>query len=96
MDHTVMGTQEVVRVLVHTRNALHDDDGRKPKVKIPPPVFKGLPGERPDAHLLAAADWMEAMRLKPHDFIDNFKHTLQHLAHESFAAWTQIRSHVAV
>ena len=38
-----------------------DDDGRKPKVKIPPPVFKGLPGERPDAHLLATADWMEAM-----------------------------------
>ena len=42
-----------------------NDDGRKPKVKIPPPVFKGLPGERPDAHLLATADWMEAMRLKP-------------------------------
>ena len=59
-----------------------DSDEDKPKVKIPPPVFKGVPGERPDAHLLAAADWMEAMRLKPHDFIDNFKHTLQHLAHE--------------
>ena len=59
-----------------------DDDGRKPKVKIPPPIFKGSPGERPDAHLLAAADLMEAMRLKPHDFIDNFKHTLQHLACE--------------
>ena len=38
-----------------------DDDGRRPKVKIPPPIFKGLPGERPDAHLLATADWMEAM-----------------------------------
>ena len=44
------------------------------------PVFKGLPGERPDAHLLAASDWMEAMRIGPDDFIDNFKHTLQHLA----------------
>ena len=33
-------------------------------------------------HLLAAADWMEAMRLRPDDFIDNFKHTLQHLAHK--------------
>ena len=59
-----------------------DDDGRKPKVKIPPPIFKGLRGERPDAHLLATADWMEAMQLKPHDFADNFKHTLQNLAHE--------------
>ena len=59
-----------------------DDDGRRPKVKIPPPIFKGLPGERPDAHLLAAADWMEAMRIRPNGFIDNFKHTLQHLARE--------------
>ena len=59
-----------------------NDDGRRPKVKIPPPIFKGLPGERPDAHLLATADWMEAMQLRPNDFIDNFKHTLQHLAHE--------------
>ena len=58
------------------------DDNRRPKVKIQPPVFKGLPGERPDAHLLAAADWMEAMRIGPGDFIENFKHTLQHLAHK--------------
>ena len=39
----------------------------RPKVKIPPPVFKGLPGERPDAHLLAASDWMEAMLIRPDD-----------------------------
>ena len=44
----------------HGLDPLPDDD-RRPKVKIQPPVFKGLPGERPDAHLLAAADWMEAM-----------------------------------
>ena len=59
-----------------------DEDRRRPKVKIPPPIFKGLPGERPDAHLLAASDWMEAMWHRPNDFIDNFKHTLQHLARE--------------
>ena len=47
-----------------------NDDGRKPRVKIPPPIFKGLP------------DWMEAMQIKHNDYIDNFKHTLQHLAHE--------------
>ena len=45
------------------------DDNRRPKVKIQPPVFKGLPGERPDAHLLAAADWMEAMQIGPGNFI---------------------------
>ena len=45
----------------HGLDPLPDDDRRRPKVKIQPPVFKGLPGERPDAHLLATADWMEAM-----------------------------------
>ena len=54
----------------------------KPKVKIPPPVFKGLPGERPYVHVLAAIDWMEALRIHPIEFIENFKHTLQHLARE--------------
>ena len=56
------------------------DDGSRPRVRIPPPIFKGLTGERPDAHLLATEDWMEAMRVKPDDYIDKFKHTLQHLA----------------
>ena len=27
-----------------------------PRVKISPPIFKGLPGERPEAHLLRAND----------------------------------------
>ena len=27
------------------------DEEFRPKVKIPPPVFIGLPGERPEAHL---------------------------------------------
>ena len=67
--------------LIQTRITLIND-GSKPKVKIPPPIFKGLPGERPESHLLAAEDWMEAMLIKPDDYIDNFKHTLQHLAHK--------------
>ena len=54
----------------------------RPRVKIQPPVFKGISGERPDAHLLAAEDWMVAMRIRPGDFIENFRHTLQHLARE--------------
>ena len=45
----------------HGLDPFPDEDLRRPKVKIPPPVFKGLPGERPDAHLLASSDWMEAM-----------------------------------
>ena len=58
------------------------ENGNKPRVRIPPPIFKGLPGERPDVHLLAAEDWMEAMQVKPNNYIDKFKHTLQYLAHE--------------
>ena len=45
----------------HGLDPLPDEDRRRPKVKIQPPVFKGLPGERPDVHLLATSDWMEAM-----------------------------------
>ena len=75
-------TLNPVRPRHHGLNPFPDEDRGKPKVKIPPPVFKGLPGERPDAHLLAASDWMEAMQIGPDDLIDNFKHTLQHLAHE--------------
>ena len=40
------------------------DDDYTPWVKIPPPIFKGLPGERPDAHIYAAENWMEAMRFR--------------------------------
>ena len=45
----------------HGLDPLPDDDRRRPKVKIQPPVFKGIPGERPDAHLFTTEDWMEAM-----------------------------------
>ena len=77
----------------HGLDPLPDDDRRRPKVKIQPPVFKGLPGERPDAHLLATSDWMEAMRIAPDDLIDNFKHTLQHLAHEWYHSLDLNRFH---
>ena len=33
-------------------------------------------------HLLATQDWMEAMLFRVDDYIDKFKHTLQHLARE--------------
>ena len=56
------------------------DDDDTPRVKIPPPIFKGLPGERPDAHIYAAEDWMEAMCFREDQYIDKFKHTVNHLA----------------
>ena len=34
-----------------------------PRVKRSPPIFKGLPGERPEAHLLRANDWMDTYNI---------------------------------
>ena len=59
---------------------LDSDDDDTPRAKIPPPIFKGLPGERPDAHIYAAEDWMEAMHFSENQYIDKFKHTLNHFA----------------
>lgn len=50
--------------------------------KIPPPIFKGLQGERPDAHLLRAEDWFDAYQVRDRDKFREFKHTLDHLARE--------------
>ena len=83
---------------------LPDDlsDDEQPRVKIHPPIFKGTPGERPDAHIYAAEDWMEAMRVRRDDFITKFKHTLNHLAREWYHSldldqfggdWNQFTTH---
>ena len=64
IDELIAALHEATLGPVHPRghglDPLPDYDNR-PKFKIQPPVFKGLSGERPDAHLLAAEDWMEAM-----------------------------------
>ena len=59
-----------------------------PRVKISPPIFKGLPGERPEAHLLRANDWMDTYNILPVNKSANFKHTLDHLAREWYDSLT--------
>ena len=59
-----------------------------PRVKISPPIFKGLPGERPEAHLLRANDWMDTYNILPVNKPANFKHTLDHLAREWYNSLT--------
>ena len=58
-----------------------------PRVKISPPIFKGLLGERPEGHLLRANNWMDT-----HNILlvmpANFKHTLDHLAREWYDSLT--------
>ena len=58
------------------------------RVKISPPIFKGLPGERPEAHLLRANDWMDTYNILPVNKPANFKHTLDHLAREWYDSLT--------
>ena len=59
-----------------------------PRIKISPPIFKGLPGERPEAHLLRANDWMDTYNILPVNKPANFKHTLDHLAREWYDSLT--------
>ena len=59
----------------------------QPRVKISP-IFKGLPGERPEAHLLRANDWMDTYNILPVNKPANFKHTLDHLAREWYDSLT--------
>ena len=49
-----------------------------------PPSFKGNPGDRPEAHLLRAEDWMEASNpdMKDAAKVKNFRLTLDHHARE--------------
>ena len=59
-----------------------------PRAKISPPIFKGLPGERPEAHLLRANNWMDTYNILPVNKPTNFKHTLDHLTREWYNSLT--------
>ena len=59
-----------------------------PRVKISLPIFKGLPGERPEAYLLRANDWMNTYNILLVNKPANFKHTLDHLARECYDSLT--------
>ena len=62
------------------RMKLKDSIGRGVK----PPIFRGDKGERPEAHILRAEDWMEASNPGMTDAmkVRNFKLTLDHHARE--------------
>ena len=51
---------------------------------IKPPSFKGNPGDRPEAHILRAEDWMDASNpdMKDAAKVKNFRLTLDHHAKE--------------
>ena len=54
--------------------------------RISPSTFKGEPGERPEAHLLRALDWFDAIGIvTDKEMLRNFWHTLDGNAREWFA-----------
>ena len=56
------------------------------RISPPPPTFKGEPGKRPEAHLLRALDWFDAIGIVTNkDMLRNFRHTLDGNAREWFA-----------
>lgn len=68
-----------------TGTPITDEERLRRHRKIPPPIFKGIPGERPEAHLLRAQDWMDAIGISKFDDDlknKNFKYTLDGLARE--------------
>ena len=62
------------------RQELKDSIGRGVK----PPIFRGEKGERPEAHILRAENWMDASNALMTDEmkVKNFRLTLDHYARE--------------
>ena len=59
---------------------------RRAVTRLPTPIFKGEPGERPEAHLLRTLDWFNAVGIvTDKSKLRNFKYTLDLAAREWFA-----------
>ena len=76
--------------LEEKREQRGSDEAKRLKLKdsigrgVKPPIFRGDKGERPEAHILRAEDWMEASNPGMTDAmkVRNFKLTLDHHARE--------------
>ena len=76
--------------LEEKREIRETEESEKLKLKdsigrgVKPPIFRGDKGERPEAHILRAEDWMEASNpgMTNAMKVRNFKLTLDHLARE--------------
>ena len=65
-----------------------------PDKKVSPPIFEGLPGEKPEPHLLKANGWLENNSSPDHEKSHDFRYTLDDVAREWYddivvpADWT--------
>ena len=79
---------QLVAVMQATVAGLPGPAQPPPRVKISLPILKGLPGGRPETHLLRANDWMDMYNILLVNKPANFKHTHDHLAREWYASLT--------
>ena len=77
---------KLVSIEADREKRLKKEDTHKSSIgkNFKPPIFKGIEGERPEAHMLRATDWMDASNIdmSEQDKIKNFRLTLDHLARE--------------
>ena len=77
---------KLVSIEADREKRLKKEDTHKSSIgkNFKPPIFKGVDGERPEAHMLRATDWMDASNIDmtEEDKIKNFRLTLDHLARE--------------
>ena len=77
---------KLVKIELDREKRLKKEDTQKSSIgkNFKPPIFKGIEGERPEAHMLRATDWMDASNIdmSEADKIKNFRLTLDHLARE--------------
>ena len=77
-------------ILEHQREAREKEEKEKKEKRvligkgIKPPIFRGDDGERPEAHLMRAQDWLEATdpTMTEAQRVQNFRLTLDHNARE--------------
>ena len=58
--------------------------GWRSEKKVSPPIFKGLPGEKPDLHLLKTKDLLRYNRTPDHQKSHNFQYTVDNIARECY------------
>ena len=79
-----------ITILEEKREQRESDEAKRQLLKdsigrgVKPPIFRGEKGERPEAHILRAEDWMDASNPKMTDEmrVKNFRLTLDHFARE--------------
>ena len=78
---TASAPENVLQQLMDALEAL-GSQGRRADIKVSPPMFKGLPGVKPDPYLLKANNWLTNNRTPDQEKSHDFTYTLHDKATE--------------